>query len=87
MKLHFLCFSVALLATVIIWLYDFNTQGILNLTPAERELTHKALLSPTATSINDDTTENDEGNGRSKYLTRNDENDEGNSSDTEPLLR
>lgn len=79
---------VALLATVIIWLYDFNNQGILNMSPAERELAHKALLSPSATSINDDTmTENDDGNGRSKYLARNDENDEGNSSDTEPLLQ
>lgn len=75
--------SVALLATVIIWLYDFNNQGVLNMTPAERELAHKALLSTAATSINDDT-ENDE--GQSKFLARNDENDEGNSSDTEPLL-
>lgn len=29
--------SVALIATIVIWLYDINNKGILNLTPGQRE--------------------------------------------------
>lgn len=82
--------SVALLATVIIWLQDFNSKGLLNMTPDERELAHKSLLSPMATSINEDFHENDEQSGRetrNKYLNRPETGDDGHSSDTEPLLQ
>lgn len=36
-KYFCLNFSVALIATVVIWLYDTNTKGNLNMTPSERE--------------------------------------------------
>ncbi|XP_053692957.1 major facilitator superfamily domain-containing protein 1-like isoform X2 [Sabethes cyaneus] len=35
---------VSLLATIVIWLYDGNNSGILNMTPAERELHASKLL-------------------------------------------
>jgi hypothetical protein len=56
------------------------------MTPCERELAHKTLLSPMITSINDD---NDEGTGRTrtKYLNRTEAGEDGHSSDTEPLLQ
>lgn len=60
------------------------------MTPDERELAHKALLSPLATSINEDSNENERGNERdtrNKYLNRPDNSDDGHSSDTEPLLQ
>ncbi|CAG2053365.1 unnamed protein product, partial [Timema podura] len=36
--------SVALLITVIIWILDANTTGILNMTPAQREVYEKERL-------------------------------------------
>lgn len=88
-------FLVALLASVIIWLHDFNNQGLLNMTPSEREQMTKQGLSALAASINDDPRDNDESdNGagqaslvRNKYLNRIGVGDVGNSSDTEPLLQ
>lgn len=53
------------------------------MTPDERELAHKSLLSPMATSINEDSNENE----RNKYLNRPDNSEDGHSSDTEPLLQ
>lgn len=88
--------SVALLATVIIWLHDFNNNGLLNMTPLEREQVSKAALTHISTSINDNGAyENDElntGSGqarevRNKYLNRIGVVDSANSSDTEPLLQ
>lgn len=86
---------VALLATVIIWLHDFNNNGLLNMTPSDRERISKAAIGNVSTSINDDgTLENDELNTgagqarevRNKYLNRIGV-DSANSSDTEPLLQ
>lgn len=85
---------MALLAVVIIWLYDFNNNGPLNMTPADRELIAKQLPAIHA-SVNDD-----EGNeidsaqagagpareARNKYLNRIGVTD-GGTSDTEPLLQ
>lgn len=81
---------VALLATVIIWLQDFNSQGVLNMTPLEREELAKFSVVPI--SINDDDArgndESDNGAGhRNKYLNRIGVGETGNSSDTEPLLQ
>jgi len=88
--------SVALLATVIIWLHDFNNNGLLNMTPTEREEVSKAITNMSK-SINDDVEpENDELNSegtaaarevRNKYLNRIGVVDSANSSDTEPLLQ
>lgn len=87
---------VALLASVVIWLHDFNNNGLLNMTPLEREEFTKSGLLAINVSINDDSTlENDEldtGAGqarevRNKYLNRIGVVDTGNSSDTEPLLQ
>lgn len=84
------CFLVALLAVVIIWLHDFNNQGVLNMTPHERESLSKSILSPARASINDaeqdDNEENDgAGRQRNRYLSR--IGVAGNASDTEPLLQ
>lgn len=90
---------VSLLASVIIWLQDFNNKGILNMSPAEREEVTKMLLPPTV-SINtgdrrssDDSNSNDEGRAasqvRNKYLKRIGVGGSGNGSgsDHEPLLQ
>jgi hypothetical protein len=94
-KFNYFFISVALLASVIIWLQDFNSNGVLNMTPSEREELTKSALSPLTTSINDDVAEDsvvDNGAGqarevRNKYLSRIGVQDTGNSSDTEPLLQ
>jgi MFS family permease len=85
--------TVALLATVIIWLQDFNNNGVLNMTPSERDEIAKQAISPL--SINDDEPHiesSDNGAGqarevRNKYLNRIGVNEAGNGSDTEPLLQ
>lgn len=91
-NLNLFVFLVALLATVIIWLHDFNNQGVLNMTPKERGDQTKSTLSPVHTSINDanqidDDNDEDDGSGRqrNKYLSR--IGVAGSSSDTEPLLQ
>lgn len=88
---------MALLATVIIWLHDFNNQGVLNMTPSEREyLAKHSAVAILGASINDDTQDDDEpvndGAGqarevRNKYLNRIGVVEGANSSDTEPLLQ
>lgn len=89
-----LFFPVALLATVIIWLQDFNNNGLLNMTPSDRDEIAKLTVSPL--SINDDDARgndaSDNGAGqarevRNKYLNRIGVGDTGNASDTEPLLQ
>lgn len=89
-----------MLATVIIWLQDFNNNGTLNMTPLEREtLAAKNTLSIVNTSINDDDDErrsidepdNDQSaeqarEVRNRYLKRIGV-DNGNASDIEPLLQ
>lgn len=93
-ELTIFSFPVALLAVVIIWLQDFNANGLLNMTPKEREEVAKLSISPL--SINDDdargndTSDNGAGQARevrNKYLNRIGVGDTGNSSDTEPLLQ
>jgi hypothetical protein len=82
---------------VIIWLQDFNNNGVLNMSPAEREEVAKGLLPPPV-SINAggdgrsaDESDNDNGAGqardvRNRYLQRIGVGEGGNSSDCEPLL-
>ncbi|CRK94234.1 CLUMA_CG007749, isoform A [Clunio marinus] len=83
--------SVALLATVIIWLQDFNNNGTLNMTPSEREEQAKTTLPQlTSSSINDEGSDEPDRQARevrNKYLNRIGVGDTGNSSDTEPLLQ
>lgn len=79
-----------MLASVIIWLHDFNNNGVLNMTPSDREELAKLAINQYSTSINDDS--NDDGAGqarevRNKYLNRIGVGDGGSSSDTEPLLQ
>lgn len=85
--------SIALLASVMIWLQDFNNHGILNMSPKEREEVAKMLL-PSA-SITEERRSSDESTDdgraarevRNKYLKRIGVGSGGNGSDdNEPLL-
>lgn len=88
---------VALLATVVMWLYDLNVGGVLNMTPKGRENLAKALAYNENTPIgqSDDANTNDENDTddatridpalRNKYLKRIGV-ESANSSDCEPLL-
>ncbi|CAG9797126.1 unnamed protein product [Chironomus riparius] len=88
--------SVALLASVIIWLHDFNNNGILNMSPTDRdEVVQKALTSSISINNESPRSSNEEDNGagqarevRNKYLKKIGVGDTGNSSDDcEPLLQ
>lgn len=86
--------SVALLATVIIWLHDFNRSGLLNMTPAEREYTAKSAICALSVNDEDGSINGDNGDGagqardvRNKYLSRIGVAEGGSSGDTEPLLQ
>ena len=88
---------VALLATVVMWLYDMNIGGVLNLTSKARENLAKALKYTENTQIGDSDVGGSDGNDtdgianretltKSKYIKRSGA-ETGNSSDCEPLLQ
>uniref|UniRef100_A0A1L8DE70 Lysosomal dipeptide transporter MFSD1 n=2 Tax=Nyssomyia neivai TaxID=330878 RepID=A0A1L8DE70_9DIPT len=80
--------SIALIATIVIWLYDINNNGILNLTPAKREnhpdnLTNLAKISHTDAEHIDDSSSGGESSHPSTTVRN---RFTGHAADQQPLL-
>lgn len=91
---------LSLIATVVIWVYDLNESGILNLSPHERELRTKAVVAENSRILDNDELSQEEQSGpegaasvvstspqlRNRYLKRVGVDTNASSSDCEPLL-